>query len=103
MEWSFANVLIQTVTGLIGSHVAAAAAHEHRFGFRGHTLVGLVSGALSGIFLQKYASTVVAADGTANDPLHFEILAAQVLTGAVIGAIAMMAIGLIINERAKSD
>lgn len=103
MEWSFANVIIQTVCGLIGSNVAAAAAHEHRFGFWGHTLVGIVSGALSGIFLQKYASTVVAADGTLNDPLHFEILAAQVLTGAVVGAIAMMAVGLIINERAKGN
>jgi len=103
MEWSFANVVIQTICGLIGSNVAAAAAHEHRFGFWGHTITGVVSGALSGIFLQKYASTVVAADGTLNDPLHFEILAAQVLTGAVIGGIAMMAVGLIINERAKSD
>ena len=42
MEWTFANVIIQTVAGLIGSHIAAAAAHEHRFGLWGHTLVGLV-------------------------------------------------------------
>lgn len=103
MDWSFANLLIQTLCGLIGSNVAAAAAHEHRFGFWGHTVTGLASGALSGIFLQKYASTVVAADGTLNDPLHFEILAAQVLTGAVVGAIAMMAVGLIINERTKGE
>jgi hypothetical protein len=103
MEWSFANVIIQTICGLIGSNIAAAAAHEHRFGFWGHTITGLITGALSGIVLQKYASSVVAGDGTLNDPLHFEIWAAQVLTGAVVGAIAMMAVGLIINERNKAD
>jgi hypothetical protein len=103
MEWTFANVIIQTIAGLIGSNIAAAVAHEHRFGFWRHTLVGLASGALGGIFLQKYASTVVTANGTLNDPLHFEILAAQVLTGAVIGGIAMMAIGLIIKERSRTD
>jgi hypothetical protein len=61
MEWTFANVIIQTVAGLIGANIAAAAAHEHRFGFWRHSLVGLASGALGGLFLQKYASTMVTA------------------------------------------
>ncbi len=99
MEWTFANVIIQTVAGLIGSHIAAAAAHEHRFGLWGHTLVGLVSGALGGLVLQKYASTVVTANGSLNEPTHVQIFASQALTGAVLGAIAMMVIGLIIKER----
>ena len=103
MEWSFTNVVIQTLCGLVGANVAAAVTHEYRFGLWRHTVVGLVGGALGGIFLQKVASTVVAGDGTLNDPLHFEVLAAQVMTGAVIGAIAMMAIGLIISERKKAD
>lgn len=103
MEWTFANVIIQTVAGLIGSNIAAAAAHEHRFGFWGHSLVGLVIGAIAGIFLQKYASSVVTANGELNDPTHVQIFAAQVLTGAVSGAIAMMATGLIIKERSRSE
>jgi len=103
MEWTFANLIIQIVAGLIGSHIAAAAAHEHRFGFWGHSLVGLASGALAGLFLQKYASTVVTASGSLNEPTHVQVFASQALTGAVIGAISMMTIGLIIKERSKGD
>lgn len=103
MEWTFANVIIQTMAGLIGSHIAAAAAHEHRFGFWGHSIVGLVSGAIGGVALQTYASTVVTANGSLNDPTRVDIFASQALTGAVIGAIAMMVIGMIIKERSKAD
>ncbi|MGA2055745.1 MAG: hypothetical protein ABSG88_10575 [Bradyrhizobium sp.] len=103
MEWTFANLIIQTVAGLIGSHIAAAAAHEHRFGFWGHSLVGLVSGAVGGLALQTYAATMVTGSGTLNAPTHVQVFASEALTGAVIGAIAMMTIGLIIKERAKGD
>jgi hypothetical protein len=103
MEWTFTNVIIQAVMGLIGSHIAAAAAHEHRFGFWGHSLVGLVTGTLAGIFLQKYAVNVVTASGDLNFPTHAQIIATQVSTGAVSGAIAMMATGLIIKERSKGE
>ncbi len=103
MEWTFANLIIQTLSGLIESNMAAVAAHEQHFGFRGHSLVGIVTGALGGIFLQRYASTVVTANGRLNDPTGVQIIAAQVLTGAVSGAIAMMATGFIIKERSKSD
>jgi uncharacterized membrane protein YeaQ/YmgE (transglycosylase-associated protein family) len=103
MEWTFANLIIQTVSGLIGSNIASAVAHEHRFGFWGHSLVGLVTGSLGGLLLQKYASTMVTASGSLNEPTQVQIFASQALTGAVIGAIAMMAAGFIIKERAKSD
>ena len=103
MEWTFANLIIQTVSGLIGSNIAAAAAHEHRFGLWGHSLVGVITGALAGGFLQEYATTVVTANGSLNDPTHAQIIAAQVLMGAVTGAIAMMATGFIIKERSKSE
>ena len=103
MECTFTNLIIQIVAGLIGSNIAAAAAHEHRFGFWRHSLVGLASGALGGLFLQRYASTVVTASGSLNEPTHVQIFASQALTGAVIGAIAMMTIGLIIKERSKGD
>jgi hypothetical protein len=103
MEWTFANLIIQTLAGLVGSNIASAVAHEHRFGFWGHSLVGVVTGGLGGLFLQKYASTVVTASGSLNEPTQVQIFASQALTGAVIGAIAMMATGFIIKERAKSD
>lgn len=103
MEWTFANLIIQTVAGLVGANIASAVAHEHRFGFWGHSLVGVVTGGLGGLFLQKYASTVVTASGSLNEPTHFQIFASQALTGAVIGAIAMMATGFIIAERAKGN
>ena len=103
MEWTFANLIIQTVAGLIGSNIASAVAHEHRFGFWGHSLVGVVTGGLGGLMLQKYASTVVTANGSLNEPTQVQIFASQALTGAVIGAIAMMATGFIIKERAKGD
>lgn len=35
------------VAGLLGAQAAAIAAHEHRFGFIGYTVTGLVGGALS--------------------------------------------------------
>ena len=103
MEWTFVNLIIQTVAGLVGSNIASAVAHEHRFGFWGHSLVGVVTGGLGGLLLQKYASTVVTANGSLNEPTQFQIFASQALTGAVIGAIAMMATGFIIKERAKGD
>ena len=101
MEWTFVNLIIQIVAGLIGSNIASAVAHEHRFGFWGHSLVGLISGAFGGLLLQKYASTVVTASGSLNEPTHVQVFASQALTGAVLGAIAMMVVGLIINERSK--
>ena len=103
MEWTFANVLIQAVAGLIGSNMAAAAAHEHRFGFWRHSLVGLASGALGGIFLQKYASTVVTASGSLNEPTYAQLFGAEALTGAAVGGIAMLAVGFILYERSKGE
>ncbi len=76
MKWTFANLMIQTGSGLVGSNIAAAAAHEHRF---------------------------VAANGSLNDLTHVQITASQAPTGAVVGAIAMMATRFIIKERSKDD
>jgi hypothetical protein len=103
MAWTFANLIIQIVAGLIGAHIAAAAAHDHRFGFWGHSLVGLVGGGLSGLFLQTYAVTVVTGSGSLNVPTNAEVLTIELLTGAVAGGIAMLAVGFIISERAKGN
>jgi hypothetical protein len=48
MEWTTTNLIVQTLAGFAGAHCAAAALHDHRFGAIGHSLVGLIAGALSG-------------------------------------------------------
>src|ERR1700728_2570128 len=103
MPWTLANLMIQIVAGLVGAHLAAAVAHEHRFGFWGHSLVGLISGGLSGLFLQTYSVTVVTASGSLNAPTSAEVFMTESLTGAVVGGIAMFAVGFIISERSKGN
>ena len=103
MAWTLANLAIQIVAGLIGAHIAAAAAHKHRFGFWGHSLVGLAAGGLSGLVLQTYAVTVVTGSGSLNVPTNAEVFTIQLLTGAVAGGIAMLAVGFIVSERAKGN
>jgi hypothetical protein len=44
---------------------------------------------------------VVTANGSLNELTHVQMFTSQALTGAVIGAIAMMAVGFIIHERSK--
>jgi hypothetical protein len=103
MAWTFANLVIQIGAGLAGANIAAAAAHAHRFGFWGHSLVELFGGGLSGLFLQTCAVTVVTGGGSVNVPTNAEIFTIELLTGAVAGGIAMLAVGLFISERAKGN
>lgn len=93
MLWGLA---VQTVAGLFGAHAAASAAHEHRFGFIGHSVTGVVGGALSGAFLQEAAVTIVTGSGSQNPSTPAEIAVIHVLTGAVAGAILMLAVGFLL-------
>jgi hypothetical protein len=95
MNWTATNIAIQIVAGILGAHGAAIAAHEHRFGFLGHTLAGAIAGALSGYFLQTLAVTMVTAGGSMNEPTAVENAALQTLTGLVVGACAMMGVALV--------
>lgn len=95
MEWSWTYVIVQIVTGILGGHAAAIAAHEHGFGTSGHTLVGAVGGGLSGCFLQTLAATVVTASGNSNEPRLSEQIMLQGLTGAVAGGITMLVVGFL--------
>jgi uncharacterized membrane protein YeaQ/YmgE (transglycosylase-associated protein family) len=52
MTWTFTNLVIQIIAGILGGHAAAAASKEHGFGALGHTIVGAVGGGLSGAFFQ---------------------------------------------------
>ena len=96
MDWT-TGLIVQIVTGLAGAHVAAAALHEHRFGWLGHSLVGLIAGALSGYFLQTMALTIVTAGGSITPPTAVEAAVIEGLTGGVVGAIGMAAVGFLIN------
>jgi hypothetical protein len=99
MEWTTTNLIVQTLAGFTGAHLAAAALHDHRFGVVGHSLVGLVAGALSGYFLQVQALTVVTGSGSMNQPRVAEIFVIEGLTGAVVGGIAMAAVRMLLEAR----
>ncbi|WGD54097.1 hypothetical protein QA641_09415 [Bradyrhizobium sp. CB1650] len=101
MTWTLWGLAVQTVAGFFGAHAAASAAHEHRFGFIGHSLTGLVGGALSGAFLQEAAVTIVTGSGSENPSTTVEIAVIHALTGAVVGAILMFAVGFV--RSARSD
>jgi hypothetical protein len=106
IAWAASNVAIQTVAGILGAHGAAVAAHEHRFGFLGHTVAGAVAGALSGYFLQTLAITMVTAGGSMNEPTAVENAALQSLTGLVVGACCVMAVALVrigMREHRKAE
>jgi uncharacterized membrane protein YeaQ/YmgE (transglycosylase-associated protein family) len=95
MTWNLTSLVIQIVAGLVGGHIAAAAAHEHAFGAVGHTLTGLAGGFLSGAFLQTLAVTMVTGTGTLNEPRPADVFMIQALTGLASGAIATLVIGFI--------
>jgi hypothetical protein len=94
MTW-MDGVILQTIAGLAGGHLAAVAAPEYRFGWIGHSLTGLIGGALSGAFLQSLAGTIVNGNGDPNLSTPAEIFAVQFLTGAVAGAIMAIIVGFL--------
>jgi hypothetical protein len=95
MIWTSTNLAIQIITGVLGAHFAASAAHEHGFGFLGHTIVGAIAGALSGYFLQKLAVTVVTASGSLNEVDAADNAVLQGLTGLAAGGCLMLVVGFI--------
>jgi hypothetical protein len=97
VDWT-TNLIVQIVAGFVGAHLAAITFHEHRFSWLGHSIVGLIAGTLSGYFLQTIALTVVTASGSLNEPRVAEAAVIEALTGAVVGAMAMAAVGFVINE-----
>ena len=101
-EWTINNLVIQAITGVLGAHAAATVAHEHRFGFMGHSVVGLIAGALSGYFLQQIVMTTVTATGDAMPMTALDAGVYQAFAGAAIGAGAMMVIGFIRYEMTKT-
>ncbi|RTL50072.1 MAG: hypothetical protein EKK40_13845 [Bradyrhizobiaceae bacterium] len=103
MEWTTTSLIIQIVAGFFGAHIAAIVSHEHRFGFVGHSLVGLIAGGLSGWFFQTRAVTMVTASGSLNAVSQPEVFALQGLSGAIMGAIAMFCVGFILAERRASQ
>ncbi len=99
MEWTVTNLALQAVTGFLGAHAAAAATREHNFGFSGHSLVGCIGGALSGWLLQTRILAIVSDSEGSTVLRSVDVLLIEALTGAVVGAIAMMAVGLLVNAK----
>jgi hypothetical protein len=101
-EWTILNLVIQAIAGILGAHAASMAAHEHRFGFVGHSLVGLVAGALSGFFLQQIVMTTVTATGDAMPISTLEAGIYQAVAGLAVGGMAMLVVGLLRDEITKT-
>ena len=96
MEWTATNLVIQVIGGILGAHIAAVVAKEHRFGVVGHTVAGAAAGALSGYFLQEAAGVVVTGTGAIqNDANLVTKWGLQVLTGLVVGALSALMVGML--------
>lgn len=102
MLWTATNLYIQVAAGFIGAHLIAAVVHDHAFGFWGHSVVGLIAGALGGYFLQSYATTVVMGNGAVNELRSADIFFLQAAAGATLGGMGMLTIG-VLTHRPKSD
>ena len=100
MDWT-TNLAVQIVAGLAGAHCAAAALHEHRFGWIRHSLVGLIAGGFSGYLLQTIVLKVVTGSGSLNELRAVDAVIIEALTGTVVGAIAMAAVGFVVKERSE--
>jgi len=101
-EWTVVNLVIQAIAGVLGAHAAALAAYEHRFGFIGQSLVGLIAGGLGGFFLQQIVMTTVTGTGDAEPVTALEAGVYQAVAGAATGAVAMMVVGFIRYEMTKT-
>jgi uncharacterized membrane protein YeaQ/YmgE (transglycosylase-associated protein family) len=97
MEWTVTNLAIQIVMGFLGAHAAATATREHNFGLLGHSLVGCIGGALSGWLLQTRVLAIVSEGEGSTTLRSADVLVIEALTGAVVGGIAMLAVGLLVN------
>lgn len=93
MEWTLANVVIQTVAGVIGANLVSTFAKEFSFGIARQTLVGALAGGLSGALLQTVVARTVTAAGDIVTQTAAEQLTAQCLAGAAAGAVGSMVIG----------
>jgi hypothetical protein len=62
-------------------------------------LSNLIAGAPGGYFLQTVVLAVIDGSGSLNEPRVVEVLVIEALTGAVLGAIAMAAVGLCLQGR----
>ena len=102
-EWTILNLVIQAIAGILGAHAAALAAHEHRFGFIGHSLVGLAAGVLSGFFLQRIVMTTVTASGDAMPITALDAGIYQAVAGLAVGGMAMLVVGLLRSELTKTS
>lgn len=95
MTWTLSNFIVQLISGIVGGNVAAAVAKEHSFGIFGHTVAGAVGGGLSGYFLQTVVAVLISSGGTYVEPTPIENGIIQGLTGFGVGAVAMMATGIV--------
>jgi hypothetical protein len=101
MTWTYTNLILQVVAGILGAHAAAGALRDYAFGAFGHTISGALGGGLSGYFLQTLAGTLVTAAGSLTKPTAVDQVFLQLLTGAVAGGILTLGSGLVVHGFAQ--
>jgi hypothetical protein len=101
-EWTILNLLIQAVAGVLGAHAMTMVAHEYSFGSIGHSLVGLVAGALSGFFAQQIVMTTISGTGGAMPITDLDADICQAVAGLAVGGIAMLVVGLLRHEMTRT-
>jgi hypothetical protein len=103
MMWSTTNLVIQVIGGILGAHATATLGKEYSLGARGRTLVGAISGAVSGCFFQTLAATMVTGAGALQKPSIVDNVVIQGLTGAVGGGIVILLVSFLRHavEQAK--
>jgi hypothetical protein len=95
MTWTVTNLVIEIIAGIVGGHMAAAAAREYSFGALGHSVVGAIGGGFGGYFLQMMAAIVLNGSDAFNEPTLLEQVVVQSITGAAAGGILMLMVGFL--------
>jgi len=93
MSWTFTNLVIEIIAGIVGAHAISAAAKEHSFGAIGHTIAGAAGCAFSGYFLQTLAATVVDSTGEVHQDADAVTRLLLQGLGLAAGAILTMILG----------
>lgn len=104
MTWTFANLVVQVVAGMLAGYITAVMMHQRAPTAYSHAVAGATGGFISGYFLQSIAATMMSASSKLEEPAPLESLLIQVFAGASAGGVTVRAATLlrrVVNVRPK--